>query len=46
MIYRQSNDIPTKFIKEYSGIFTTIIVKDFIKCIHNDTFPKNIKYLS
>ena len=39
----QSDDIPTKLIKEYSDIFTTIIVKDFKKCMHNGTFPKSFK---
>ena len=39
----QSNDIPTKLIKEYSEIFATIIVEDFNKCMHNGTFPKRFK---
>ena len=39
----QSNDIPTKLIKEYSDIFTAIIVEDFSKCMHNGTFPKSFK---
>ena len=39
----QSNDIATKLIKEYSDIFTTIIIKSFKKCIHNGTFPKSFK---
>ena len=39
----QSNDIPTKLIKEYSEIFATIIVEDFTKCMHNGTFPKSFK---
>ena len=39
----QSNDIPTKLIKEYSDIFATIIVEDFNKCMHNGTFPKSFR---
>ena len=39
----QSHDIPTKLIKEYSDIFTPIIVLDFNKCMHNGTFPKSFK---
>ena len=39
----QSNDIPTKLIKEYSDIFATIIVEDFNKCMHNGTFPRSFK---
>ena len=39
----QPNDVPTKLIKEYSDIFTTIIVTDFTKCMHNGTFPKSYK---
>ena len=39
----QSNDIPTKLIEEYSDILTTIIVKDFNRCMHNGTFPKSFK---
>ena len=39
----QSNDIPTKIIKEYSEIFATRIVEDFNKCMHNSTFPKSFK---
>ena len=39
----QSNDIPTKLIKEYSEIFATIIVEDFNKCMHNGTFPRSFK---
>ena len=39
----QSNDIPTKLIKEYSDIFATIIVEDFNKCMYNGTFPKIFK---
>ena len=35
-----SNDIPTKLIKEYSDIFTTIIIKEFNKIMHNGTFSK------
>ena len=38
----QSNDVPTKLIKEYSDIFTTIVT-DFNKCMHNGTFPKSYK---
>ena len=39
----QSNDISANLIKEYSNIFTTIIVKDINKCMHNGTFPKSFK---
>ena len=39
----QSNDIPTKLIKEYSEIFAAIIVEDFNKCMHNGTFLKSFK---
>ena len=38
MIYQQ-NSLRNK----YSDIFTTIIVKDFNKCMHNGTFPKSFK---
>ena len=40
-----SNDIPipTKLIREYFEILTTIIIKDFKKCKHNGTFPKGFK---
>ena len=37
----QTNDISTKTIKEYSDMFTTIIIKDFNKCMHNGTPPKS-----
>ena len=36
-----TNDIPTELINEYSDILTTIIIKDFNKCVHNGTFPKS-----
>ena len=39
----QSNDIPTKLIKEYSEIFATIIVKSCNKCMYNGTFPTSFK---
>ena len=36
-------DIPAKHIKEYSDIFTTVIIKDFNKCMHNGVFSKSFK---
>ena len=39
----QSNDIPTKLIKEYSDTFAAIVIKDFHKRIQNATFSKSFK---
>ena len=36
----QSNNIPTKLMKENSDIFTTITVEDFNKSMYDGTFPK------
>ena len=41
MIYH--GDLPIKLIKEYSDIFTTIIVESFNKYILNGTFPNNLE---
>ena len=39
----QENDIPTKLLKNNSGIFSHIIFHDFNQCIVNSIFPDELK---
>ena len=39
----QSEDIPTKLIKEFQNLFATVIANDFNKCLHGGTFPNKLK---
>ena len=39
----QLNDIPTKYIKKFSDVFTPFITDDYNNCIAIDSFPECFK---
>ena len=39
----QLNDIPTKYMKKFSNVFTPVITDDYNNCVAIDIFPEYFK---
>ena len=39
----QLNDVPNKYIKKFSDVFTPVITDDYNNCVASDIFPECFK---